>query len=196
MITEAPVDTDALLAEIRTTVADWRKAEAALPDLRDLPGSLTDRQKAFERERRLRLPQHVGALNTLAEQVAKHAATIATFTPVADKVRGAKGEIERQLADAEQTSTRQHILAASLKAIERDVEHMNGVPMLPTILRELMTATCPTCGHAELTWAGSLPAIEAKIAAAEQALALVPGSLAHLRASVEPWLQEPTMIKG
>jgi hypothetical protein len=47
-----------------------------------------------------------------------------------------------------------------------------------------------------LTWVGSLPAIEAKVAEAERQISLVPGSLAHLRASVEPWLQEPTMIKG
>jgi hypothetical protein len=61
---------------------------------------------------------------------------------------------------------------------------------LPAPLRELLSDTCGSCGHATVNWAGPIPELEEKIAAAEQTIAAAPGSLAKIRASVAPWLTE------
>jgi hypothetical protein len=202
----AIVDTDALLADISKTLKEWRRVAAALPDLLDLPGSLTERQKGHERERRLRLQQHLSALTGVAEQVTAAVATRAKALPVRDRMRTVEAAIEEQLDAAVDYRTiadrrerdreweRQEALRASLTAIDRGVEYFNARPALPAPLRALLTDTCAHCGHSELTWDGALPDLEAKVAEAERQIALAPGSLASLRQSVAPWLAEAATV--
>jgi hypothetical protein len=183
--------TDTLQAEIRKTIAEWQRTIAALPDLLDLPGSLSDRQKGVERERRVRLQQHLTSLTDVSEQLTAAATTRATVTPQRDRLRAARSTIEKQIEDAPDQWERQEELRASLTAIDRGVGYFNARPALPAPLRALLTDTCTSCGHSELSWSGPLPDLEDKVAEAERQIALAPGSLASLRQSIQPWLGEP-----
>lgn len=192
--------TDALLADIQRTHAEIQKTLNAMLDPLDIPGSWTERQKGADRERRVRLAQHVTWANTLTEQLAKAAGTRAALTPGRDRLWAAQVTIEKQIADAPdyreiadaRASTaewaRQNELAASLTAIKRGVEYFNGQPALPGPLRELLTDVCAHCGHAELKWPGPLGPLEEDVEKAEALIATGSASLASLVANVKPWL--------
>lgn len=203
-VAEPTLDATALLSEVHQERAAIEKALAAMLDPLDIPGSWTERQRLAEAERRVRLPQHVTALNTLAGQVTKAFATRDALRPQADRLIAAGTTIEQLIADApdvngiadrrEQTHqwARQNMLRASLTAIERGVEYFNGHPALPDPLRELLTDTCATCGHAEVLWPGPLGLLEEKIEKAEQVIASAAGTLASIRESAKQWLHEVT----
>ena len=196
---------DALLAEIRQTHHDLQRAFAALPDMMDLPGTLTERQKGVEHQRRVRLPQNIAHAARLADQLAKAISTITTLTPHRDRLLAAQQAIEQMhdsapdvntIADRrEQTAewTQQNGLRASLTAIEHGCEWFNGVPALPEPLRGLLTDTCSACGHVTYAWTGPLPDLEQKIADAEATIAGMPHALTSLRASAEAWLAGVTV---
>lgn len=202
METKTPT-TDAVLADIQKVRAEAQRAFAAMLDFKDTPGQWTARQKETYEERRVRLPQHIVLLASLAERLTKAVATRDALTLKRDRLRAAKAAIEQlikdapdaeRIADARERLTeenRQRWLADSLTALQRGVgTHPNGAPMLPIPLRALLTDTCASCGHAELTWTGPLPGLEDEIAKAEQAIAAGPSSLASLRASIKPHLAE------
>lgn len=196
------ISTDTLLADIAALRNESQSTLAAMLDPLDLPGSMTEREKQHDRERRVRLQQHISWCNKVAEQLAKAATTCATLTPARDRLLSARATIAQQFEEAPDHRTivdaraqrheweRQNALAASLTAIARGVEYFNGHPALPTPLRELLTDVCPHCNHGELLWLGPLSELEGKIAKAKAVIAAAPNTLASIRASVAPWLTE------
>ena len=60
---------------------------------------------------------------------------------------------------------------ASKTALHRGVEFFNEQPALPVPLRELLTDTCATCGHAALHWLDTIDTLEQRIMELDQQIA-------------------------
>ena len=196
-----PTSTE-LLSDIASARAEIQKAIAALLDPLDVPGSWTERMKMHDRDRRVRLPQHVALLNNLQEKLSKAIAVRDSLTPQRDRMLAVQATIKQLLEDApdhnlivdrrESTHAwaQQNALRASIRAIEQGVESFAGQPALPVPLRELLSDTCASCGHVTVMWSAPLPTLEEKVDKAEQVIASAPASLASIRKSVAPWLTE------
>jgi hypothetical protein len=167
------------LDQLRDAIAS---TTASLVDLRDLP-PLSQRQRDQEEERRLRLPQLRATVDQLTEQYARAQATITTLTPVRDRLVAAQQRVEQQLAAATDDRDRLACVAARDAIVHGVRTGVNG-PVVPRVLRALLTDRCSHCGHESLTWAGSLPHLEQQLEEARRTLDTLPSSLAWVRTAV------------
>lgn len=167
MTTKIPLD----------VTADLQRARAARKDELDLPRTLTERQVCDYVAHTAALDNHLRGIRSELDFIAGREAKRAPLQASLDRLKSAEATIAKQIEDAADWRTvtdarerdkewaRQQAFRASITALTRGVEFFNGEPALPMPLRELLTDTCTTCGHAELQWAGPINALEQEILA-------------------------------
>jgi hypothetical protein len=197
-------------AEINAVVAKLAAARAALPDVLDLPRTMTQRQ-VNDHEQRLAAFHAVGlGITSTLGLMRKPNIRLATYRPDCERERAAWTAIEKQIVEAgdwrevpdarerDKEWGRQQSLHQSLNAIKEGVVYSNDTPMLPAPLRALLTETCSACGHETLHWAGSLPWLEKTIAEDEKTIARLQLELESLLGQAEVLLatEQPTTVSG
>jgi hypothetical protein len=172
------------------TIAALQKQRDAMLDPMDVPRTWTQRQADAYEQRRAALDAHAQAIHVSLHAVNKPTQRLAVVTATRDRLLAVEAMLEKQIADApdprsvggerEQTKEmgRQKGLADSLKALREGVEHLNGEPLLPGLLRQALTDTCPTCGHSTFAWPGPLVQVEREVREAER-------KVSELRTSLE-----------
>ena len=174
---------DTIRAEIEQAEslrAAVQKVRAAMLAPDDAPGSLTERERRANAERRRLLD---GIVTGIEAQVALLPGPMAQFTDATadrDRLIGIDATLEQRMAalpdyrtitdprEAKAVWTAENDLAASRRGIRVGVEFFNGVPALPSALRAATTVTCDHCGHSTCDWPGSLAELEQTIATAEK----------------------------
>lgn len=178
------------------------RARAMRKNRLDLPGILTERQKADYEHHTAALDGVIFGIRHNLEMLVKPTGRLEMWLPAHERLVAAKVEIEKEIADAPDWRTiadprardaewgRQSGLASSLTALHQGVEFFNGVPALPSELRSRLTTTCDSCGHGELHWLGSLTALDSDIANAKQQISTLRSGLDSLVATAESLLQQ------
>lgn len=164
-------------------LATLKETRAALLDPLDIPRTWTTRKVHEYEERRRLLDVHITGISAQLDFINARTLKRAPLQASLDRLRKAEATIDKQIVDApdwkslvdsrarDQAWGWQQALNASRNALHRGLEFFNNESVMPNPLRELLTDTCPTCGHAELQWRGPIGTLEKEIGELDKVIA-------------------------
>jgi hypothetical protein len=157
--------------EIIDALAD---AQRTLLDPRDIPNSWTPRQcDTYEARRRL-LTTLPSLIQSAQHDIGQVEEQLAPLRSVYDRLTAAESQLDGD--EASRTALRRGVAST-----------FDHVPMLPPPLRTLLTDTCESCGHADVTWwPGGLDDLTRRVQDREQRLSFLrDGLVFHLQRAEE-----------